>query len=325
MTDTPIQPDQGVLLSVGQTLRAAREAQSLTLEQIAEKLKLSTRQLVALEQDDYQSLPGNTFVRGFVRNYARQLGIDPQPLLDQLAEKLPQERVQVAMPRVGDATALNAPMRNSRGDGNSFLTAVMVVLGLLLGSGVVWWYLQKPSSPEVDITDTSAAVELQPILLSAERTSEPDSIPVLIASSASSVGIAASVSASAVAPQPASSVAALPVKASTVRMASIPVAASKPVASKPVASKPAVVIASAVQAGMIRVTAEFDSWVQIVDADGRVLVSQLLTSGTERFASGKAPFRVRVGNAPKTRLYYRGKQVDLAPFAKADVATLELK
>lgn len=323
MTDIPIQPNQEIPLSVGQTLRSAREAQSLTLEQIAEKLKLSIRQLAALEQDDYQSLPGNTFVRGFVRNYARQLGLDPQPLLDLLVEKLPQERTQVALPRVGDATALNTPARTPRGDGSLFLTGLMVVLGLLMGAGVVWWYLQSPSSPEVDITDTSTAIELQPVLLATERTSEPDSAPMLASAVAAS-------GASAVANVTASVVSAKPVigMASAVRAASAPLAlkpSTPAVASKPAASKPIEVIASAVHTGMIRVVADFDSWVQIVDADGKVLISQLVTPGTERFASGKAPFRIKVGNAPKTRVYYRGKLVDLAPFAKADVATLELK
>lgn len=70
---------------------------------------------------------------------------------------------------------------------------------------------------------------------------------------------------------------------------------------------------------------EFDSWVQIVDAEGQVLVSQLLGPGAERSLSGKAPFKIKIGNAPKTQLYYRGQRVDLAPYARADVATLELK
>lgn len=352
MTDTPNQTNQeSVRFSSGQALRAAREAQGLTLEYIAEKLKLSVRQLVALESDDFQSLPGNTFVRGFVRNYARLVGIDPQPLLEHLSAELPQERVQVAMPRVGDATALNTMLR-IKTDGHPVLSGVMVVLGLLLGAGGVVWYLQKPVTPEVAVSDTTPAVELPPpvstALATQEQTSEPDSVPVLMTTASESATASAvkavdssvqraSMLASASAPRVASipvtlksSAVAVSRQASAIavaRIASVPAVlkASAVQASRIAASKPAAVVASAAQSGMIRVTAEFDSWVQIVDAEGHVLVSQLLTSGAERFVSGQPPFRVKIGNAPKTRLYYRGKAIELAPYAKADVATLELK
>ena len=62
-----------------------------------------------------------------------------------------------------------------------------------------------------------------------------------------------------------------------------------------------------------------------LDADGQVLVSQVMGQGTERVLSGKPPFQVKIGNAPKTRLYYHGQPVDLAPHSRADVATLDLK
>jgi cytoskeleton protein RodZ len=46
---------------------------------VAQSLKLGPRQVAALENEDWQSLPGNTMIRGFVRNYARLLNIDVEP------------------------------------------------------------------------------------------------------------------------------------------------------------------------------------------------------------------------------------------------------
>ena len=57
-------------------LRAAREAAGLSLDEVAQQLKLAPRQVRALEEDDFGVLPGRTFVRGFVRNYARLLNLD---------------------------------------------------------------------------------------------------------------------------------------------------------------------------------------------------------------------------------------------------------
>lgn len=67
--------------SVGQILRDAREAQGITLEDAATRLRLMQRQVEAMETDDFESLDPPVFARGFVRNYARLLGLAPEALL----------------------------------------------------------------------------------------------------------------------------------------------------------------------------------------------------------------------------------------------------
>ena len=67
--------------SVGQLLRDAREAQGVTLEEAAVRLRLMHRQIEAMERDDFESLGQPVFARGFVRNYARLLGLAPESLL----------------------------------------------------------------------------------------------------------------------------------------------------------------------------------------------------------------------------------------------------
>lgn len=67
--------------SVGQILREAREAQGMSLDEAAMRLRLMHRQVAAIEADDFESLGQIVFARGFVRNYARLLGIVPETLL----------------------------------------------------------------------------------------------------------------------------------------------------------------------------------------------------------------------------------------------------
>lgn len=76
-TDLPDQAGQ----SVGARLAAARLARNLSVADVAQRLKLTPRQIEALEHDGFDQL-GPVFSRGFVRNYARLLQLDPQPLLD---------------------------------------------------------------------------------------------------------------------------------------------------------------------------------------------------------------------------------------------------
>ena len=86
----------------GARLRAAREAAGLSLDQVAQQLKLAPRQVKALEEESFGELPGRTFSRGFVRNYARLLHLDAQDLLAHL-------------PDVAQAPALESPTLHSTG------------------------------------------------------------------------------------------------------------------------------------------------------------------------------------------------------------------
>ena len=82
--DPPPPADRVDPPTVGEELRAAREGAGLSIEEVAQQLKLAPRQVRALEDDDYAKLPGRTFVRGFVRNYARAFGLDADDLVARL-------------------------------------------------------------------------------------------------------------------------------------------------------------------------------------------------------------------------------------------------
>ena len=86
--ETPVEEHVLTQPAVGEQLRAARQARGLDLSDAAQMLKLGARQVEALEQGDWQGLPGQTFIRGFVRNYARILQIDPTPLMAELDKVL---------------------------------------------------------------------------------------------------------------------------------------------------------------------------------------------------------------------------------------------
>lgn len=83
--------------SIGQLLRDAREAQGITLEDAAARLRLMHRQVEAMEADDFDSLGQAVFARGFVRNYARLLGLAPEALLARM-EGAPAEPAEVSHP-----------------------------------------------------------------------------------------------------------------------------------------------------------------------------------------------------------------------------------
>ncbi|MDO9063656.1 MAG: helix-turn-helix transcriptional regulator, partial [Sulfuricella sp.] len=75
------EPQAEVRQRAGKVLAEAREKLGLSVVEVARQLRLSPRQIEALEADDHASLPGKTFLRGFLRNYAKLLQLDPDPLL----------------------------------------------------------------------------------------------------------------------------------------------------------------------------------------------------------------------------------------------------
>ena len=77
----------------GELLRAARLEQGLSIEDVARQMRLSVRQVTALEEDDYTKLASGTFLRGFVRNYAKLLQMDAAPLLQRLGSPFPHRRL----------------------------------------------------------------------------------------------------------------------------------------------------------------------------------------------------------------------------------------
>ncbi|MBK8903682.1 MAG: helix-turn-helix domain-containing protein [Anaerolineaceae bacterium] len=144
---------------LGHILREARETKGFTLREVQDKTRINSRFLEALEMGDFDRLPTPTHVRGFLRNYARFLGLDPDPLLEryELGQSQRPKRRQQAV--IVDTTkpvgpALEAPPDNhpffdpvnmevdtayqrSSGGGESILRIVIIIalIGLLYLAG----------------------------------------------------------------------------------------------------------------------------------------------------------------------------------------------
>lgn len=298
--------------SAGAILAAQRKQLGMSVDEVSAKLKLSHRQIEALETDRYDALPGNTFVRGFVRNYARLLQIDAQPLLHYLESHLPQEAPQAALPRLQSETLPTLRPGGSPGQ-SSFLLAVLGGLALaLIAFGAYWLVQQSRQEPILTLPETQAPVVLEtpaPIAQSAPVVSAP-----AIEAAPAAVPPEPALPAQAAALTPA-----LPAAQPTPAPATA--ASTLPPATMPQVTPPAVVPAPT---GEIRVVAKQESWVQITDANGRRLVNELLPAGQVRVVGGKPPYQVRIGNGRQTELYYKGKATDLGPYIRVDVANLEL-
>jgi cytoskeleton protein RodZ len=293
--DVPLPPTPPADGGPGARLRSAREVAGLSLDQVAQQLKLAPRQVKALEDEDFARLPGRTFARGFVRNYARLLNLDGDDLL-------------ASLPDVAHAPALEAPTLQSTGTMIAELPSTaaarsnftrwlipLVLVGCIVGAAAYEWYRGGLATPG----ETTQATEPR-----SSQSSSPSS------------------------PAPAAGTSSTPLpnplsldQPATGAMVGGPPRDATPVVAVPA---PAVEAAAAASPAALILSYRGPSWTEIRDRDGQILISRLVAAGSEQPIRGAAPFDIVIGNAREVTLVYRGKPVDLARYTRQNVARLRL-
>lgn len=100
MGDAELVDDEGMPMTAGQRLRAAREAAGMTLEEIATTTRIPTRHLESLEASDFARLPAPTYTIGFAKNFAAAVGLDRAEIGDQLRTEMGGSRPVTTTPEV---------------------------------------------------------------------------------------------------------------------------------------------------------------------------------------------------------------------------------
>lgn len=291
-------------------LRTTREARGLSLDDAAKVLKLQPRQVLAMEEGDFPSLGSAPHVRGFVRNYARYLDLDPERVLGLIEHRIPPQHHElhgpgntgVAMPTPGGRKPLAWALAASP------LVLVVLGLGILYAFGVNFDRWRSASG--------EPAAERAPAAPTPTPTPASAPAPFVAPRSAAGSGPLAPVAAPVVA------VPAPPAFVQAGAPSSVLVAEAK---AKAKALAPDGTATTAVSAPH-RMVLNFlqESWVEIKQADGRSLISEKVAGGNTRIVEGKPPFALVIGNAPAVQLQYDDLGVDLAPHTKVGVARLTL-
>jgi cytoskeleton protein RodZ len=300
----------------GALLREARLAQNLGVPDVARQLKLSITQVEALEAGDFERLPGPVFVRGFIRNYARLLRLDAEPLLNSVAGNLPKEEPRPAAPPSQDIPfPTAAPRRWHR---------YALILAAIVAVLAAYEYFPGESEPAVK---NEAAQVPQPVAApeaSSNAAAVPEAAPQASAPAPADepkVEAPARPGTGQPAPQAGSSAAtqsAPQVAASAPATPDMPPPAAKGTVRE---EEPA----PAPGERQVRMVFEQESWVEIRDRSGKAIFSQLNPPGTEQRVNGRPPLAVVVGNAHGVRLTYDERPVNLTQHTKVDVARLTLQ
>ena len=314
-SENQLQLDDMGTIGPGRYLLKARENQKLRIEDVAIELRLIPSQVTALEEDDYSAMPEVTYVRGYLRNYARLLGLSPDEILLAHARITRNDDFgKVAVSPVGEKEIHTA------GLGVKLLGVFILVAAI---AGVVYWYLDRDADQPVTVavTPEPAAPVTEEVPTGSSKLSfaDPEPAPApavqvaVDAVEADEQPAAASVQqdSTAVAPAVRES------EAGQMQTENVePVSATEPVADQPAE------IAS--DMGQLVISYEKSCWTDIRDASGKKLVYKTIPAGQTITLEGKTPFTLFFGFAVGVDLKFNGESIDLKQHTRGVFARLTL-
>ncbi|MFO2463731.1 helix-turn-helix domain-containing protein [Pseudomonas sp. 15FMM2] len=313
----------------GETLRQARESNGWSLAEVALKLNLTTTSLDNLETGAFDKLPGHTFARGYIRAYAKLLGIDQAVLVQQFDQFTGTDSQGSNVHGLG---RIEEPVRVS----HTILRIVSLLLLIaVIGGGFLWWQDQTSlrskdlisnALEHVEVESADGTTQIHPLdepedQAVAQGQAAPQGQSLDLQSSQPAAEASADPAVTAAVPAPA---APAPASATPVVPTPVPPApVQAPVA--PAAAAPAVQApVAAMGDGRIQITYVADCWTQVTDGNGKVLFSGLKRKGDTLDQAGKPPLTLRLGFARGAQVAYNGQPVDVAPFTSGETARLKL-
>ncbi len=289
-----------VVQSVGHLLKNARISRSMSLSDVARQLRLSVQQVEAIEKEDYEKLPGRTFMRGFVRNYANLLQLDPVAILQLLPQSAPTISVQRTPFQIKEISLTSNHERN----GHSLFVIIIV---LILFSLVIYWIYQDADWNKEPVVKNSAETTFT---LEPKIKTDPETIEL-------SLPLPSVPSSDVLSNQQLSQT------TNSVESENNHLSPEKPLSTAESVNAPP----KDHTTGILHFLFSKESWVNVKDNSGKTIFEQINASGTERVVSGKRPLSLVIGNAAGVNLTYNDRPIDLKPYTRKNegIARLALE
>lgn len=306
--------DKTVSMTTGQRLRQAREQLGLSQQVVAERLCLKVSTVRDIEDDNLAADLAATFVRGYIRSYAKLVHLPEGELLPMLAKQAPAK-----VTRVAQMQSFSLGKRRKKRDGwlMSFTwLMVFVVMGL---TGAWWWQNHKVQQAEiVTMADQSSAQlsqhsEAQSVALPDSNVENAaavvDAVPDAVAPATNNAAVTQPDAAAVTPPMAPQPVVVAP------SQATIPLPT---VVQAPLPTGEAGVGAAAVDPDALVMDFTGDCWLQVTDATNKTLFSGIQKSGARLNLAGTAPYKLTIGAPAAVQIQFQGKPVDLSRFVKSN-------
>ena len=331
--NTEATQDPQAAQTTGTRLRNAREQLGLSQQAVAERLCLKVSTVRDIEEDKAPADLAATFLRGYIRSYARLVHVPEDELLPMMAKQVPMKAA-----RMQPVQNISLGKRRKKRDG-WLMTFTWLVLFVVVGlTGAWWWQNHKAQQEEISTMADQSSAELNANSSSDSSQSIPldtsggQSAPTDTASSATAPAASQTTPADSSAP-----VAAVPAQDPQANSVVAPSQAnvdggtdtattqtgSTADAALPV-DQAAVTPAADPNALVMNFTA--DCWLEVSDATGKKLFSGMQRKDGTLNLTGQLPYKLKIGAPAAVQIQFQGKPVDLSRFIRTNqVARLSLK
>jgi cytoskeleton protein RodZ len=287
----------------GSRLAKARAAANMTVEEVATNLNLTLGVVRALERDATDELPAPVFVRGYIKNYARLVGLRGDDLVAQYEGARAPDIPLELRPRPAAATQQIRRGLSLR----AVLLTVVVVAVALAG---LWWF----QGGQFGVGDLTRALQPAPAPVPAPLPAESSPAPAPSERAADP----------ATAAEPTGAVSGLGAAAPPEAGTGPTEGSAATAAPAPEAAAPAIPPPPPTTERQLQLRLSDDAWVEIIDNDGQRLVFDMLRAGTTRQVAGEPPFLVLLGKAGAVAVELDGRAVDHAAFERKGIARFVL-
>ncbi|AFJ46150.1 cytoskeleton protein RodZ [Shimwellia blattae] len=325
--NTEANQEQKTAQTTGERLRQAREKLGLSQQVVAERLCLKVSTVRDIEEDKAPADLASTFLRGYIRSYARLVHVPEDELLPMMAKQTP-----LKASKVQPMQSFSLGKRRKKRDG-WLMSITWLVLFVVVGlTGAWWWQNHKAQQEEITTMADQSSAELgntgsgQSVALDTGAAST--SAPAQTSTAAPVVDNSAPATAPAT-PAPADSLAtaATPAPQSTEQQPAVvapsqtPVDTANPAATAvpgqlptdPAQNTPAVADPNALVMNF-----SADCWLEVSDATGKKLFSGLQHKGGNLNLVGQTPYKLKIGAPAAVQVQFQGKPVDLSRFIRTN-------
>ena len=293
----------------GHLLRQAREEQGLSQKETARDLHLTSKVINAIEEDNFELIPSFVFARGYIRSYARHLGLDGQALVAEfdLAYGVPNNSAK-------PMSAIRKGVQQSKpGDTWVKLISIVFVVGLVAAS-IVWWQSQNGSQMLPQLSSGAAQELPSDTLVEGLDTDDVNLDLLLLSTNESEVD--------AIVPEAESIIESEEAQVVVVEPVVDPVAEAVTEQAPKEVTDAVVLLPNQAQLVMVF---DKDCWVEIKDANGKMVLSDLYSAGDTIEQVITAPIEVLLGRSSGVAtMTFDGRTIDLKPHTRKDIARLTL-
>jgi cytoskeleton protein RodZ len=303
--------------SLGEVLLAARIAKQLTQQDVSNSLRFSLKQIDALETNTFIALPDAMITRGFIRNYARLLELDAEPLLAVYRAHVPAEQPN---PLVVQSSMQQVKLTKDSKPWLSYILGSILVLLFLLA-----WFFYMDYMPKLTDISIEKAVPASEVT-TPTLESAPLSLPEIALPAAERLagGVDGAVN-------------ELDASNANVTVADVATNTAQANVNFPPETKKEPELAGVQRNQLppntmadltvktVNMSFSEETWVSVTDKSGQVVFEKTLPAGSAESVEGMPPFNLVIGNAKATKLVFLGQSVDLAAYAKNNVARVRLE